>query len=59
MKGVVFTEFLEMVEEKFSPDMAERVIENAKLARIIHHGCGNAAGSCSEDVRRVGALGAV
>jgi len=31
MKGMVFTEFLEMVEEKFSPDMAERVIENAKL----------------------------
>ena len=31
MKGMVFTEFLEMVEEKFSPDMAERIIERAEL----------------------------
>jgi hypothetical protein len=31
MKGVVFTEFLEMVEEKFSPDMADRIIDGAKL----------------------------
>ena len=31
MKGMVFTEFLEMVEEKFSPDMAERIIESAEL----------------------------
>ena len=27
MKGVVFTEFLEMVEEKFSPDTADQIIE--------------------------------
>jgi hypothetical protein len=31
MKGMVFTEFLEMVEEKFSPDMAERIIEAGEL----------------------------
>jgi hypothetical protein len=31
MKGVVFTEFLEMVEEKFSPEMAERIIESSEL----------------------------
>ncbi len=32
MKGVVFTEFLEMVDEKFSPETTERIIENADLA---------------------------
>jgi hypothetical protein len=32
MKGVVFTEFLEMVEDRFSPDMADRIIEGAGLA---------------------------
>ena len=32
MKGIVFTEFLEMVEEKFSPDLADRVVEEAELA---------------------------
>jgi hypothetical protein len=31
MKGMVFTEFLEMVEEKFSPDTAERIIEASEL----------------------------
>jgi Haem-NO-binding len=31
MKGVVFTEFLEMVEDRFSPEMADRIIEGAKL----------------------------
>src|SRR5215510_12987018 len=31
MKGVVFTEFLEMVEEKFSPETAERIIESSEL----------------------------
>jgi hypothetical protein len=31
MKGVVFTEFLEMVEDRFSPDMADRIIEEANL----------------------------
>jgi hypothetical protein len=31
MKGVVFTEFLEMVENKFSPEMADRIIEAAAL----------------------------
>src|SRR5687768_11906467 len=31
MKGIVFTEFLEMVEEKFSPEVADRIIEQADL----------------------------
>jgi hypothetical protein len=31
MKGVVFTELLEMVENKFSPEMADRIIEAADL----------------------------
>ena len=31
MKGVVFTEFLEMVEDRFSPEMADRIIEGAEL----------------------------
>jgi hypothetical protein len=31
MKGMVFTEFLEMVEDKFSPEMADRIIEQANL----------------------------
>ena len=31
MKGVVFTEFLEMVEDRFSPEMADRIIEGANL----------------------------
>lgn len=29
MKGIVFTEFLEMVEEKFSPELCDRMIEQA------------------------------
>jgi hypothetical protein len=31
MKGIVFTEFLEMVEDRFSPEMADRIIEQAHL----------------------------
>lgn len=31
MKGVVFTEFLEMVEHSFSPDMVDRIIDEAEL----------------------------
>ena len=31
MKGVVFTEFLEMVEDRFSPELADRIIERAEL----------------------------
>src|SRR5438445_13808374 len=31
MKGVVFTEFLEMVEERFSAEIADRIIEAADL----------------------------
>ncbi len=31
MKGIVFTEFLEMVDDKFSPDIAEAIIEEANL----------------------------
>jgi hypothetical protein len=32
MKGVVFTEFLEMVEDRFSPEMADQIIERAELS---------------------------
>lgn len=31
MKGIVFTEFLEMVEAKFSPDVADEIIETTEL----------------------------
>jgi hypothetical protein len=31
MKGLIFTEFLEMVEEKFSAEMVENIIEDAHL----------------------------
>jgi hypothetical protein len=31
MKGMVFTEFLEMVENKFSPEIADRIIEKSDL----------------------------
>ena len=31
MKGMVFTEFLEMIEEKFSPEMVDRIIESSEL----------------------------
>jgi len=31
MKGVVFTEFFEFVEGRFSPDIADRLIEGATL----------------------------
>lgn len=31
MKGIVFTEFLEMVDDKFSPEIAEAIIEEANL----------------------------
>ena len=31
MKGVVFTEFIEMVEDKFSPDIADQIIEASDL----------------------------
>ena len=31
MKGVVFTEFIEMVENEFSPDLADTIITEAGL----------------------------
>ncbi|MDQ3565569.1 MAG: heme NO-binding domain-containing protein [Pseudomonadota bacterium] len=31
MKGIVFTEFLEMVENRFSPEIADRIIEASEL----------------------------
>lgn len=31
MKGVVFTEFLEMVEDYFSPDIADQIVETSDL----------------------------
>lgn len=32
MKGIVFSEFVEMVEETFSPDIADQIIESSKLS---------------------------
>jgi hypothetical protein len=32
MKGVVFTELIEMVEEAYSPHVADRMISSAELA---------------------------
>ena len=32
MKGVVFTEFIEMVEDRLGPETADRIIEEARLA---------------------------
>lgn len=32
MKGLVFTEFLKMVDEKFSPEMVEKIIDASDLA---------------------------
>ena len=32
MKGIVFTEFLEMVEDKFSADMVDDIIDDCDLA---------------------------
>jgi len=32
MKGIVFSEFIEMVEETFSPEVADRIIEASELA---------------------------
>ena len=32
MKGIVFTEFLEMVEDRFSPEIADRIIESSNLS---------------------------
>lgn len=31
MKGIVFTEFLDLVEDKFGLDMVDRIIENSEL----------------------------
>ena len=31
MKGIVFTEFLEMVEQKFGLEIVDKIIENSKL----------------------------
>ncbi|MDD5298255.1 MAG: heme NO-binding domain-containing protein [Rhodocyclaceae bacterium] len=32
MKGIVFTEFIEMVEQKFSPETADRILDECDLA---------------------------
>jgi hypothetical protein len=32
MKGILFTELVEMIEERYSPEMADRVLCNADLA---------------------------
>ena len=31
MKGIVFTEFLEMVEEKYGYEVVDQIIEESKL----------------------------
>lgn len=31
MKGIIFTEFLEMLDEKFEPEVTERIIERSNL----------------------------
>lgn len=36
MKGMVFTEFLEMVEAKFSADMVDDIIDDANPASAVH-----------------------
>jgi hypothetical protein len=46
MKGIVFTEFLEMVEDKFSPEIADKIIDESDLSTggaytavgTYHHG---------------------
>ena len=55
MKGVVFTEFLEMVEDKFSPETADRIIEEAALPSC---GAYTAVGTYDADelVKLVGCL---
>lgn len=42
MKGVVFTEFMEMVEDRFSADMLDDIIDDAKLP---HGGAYTAVGT--------------
>lgn len=42
MKGVVFTEFLEMVEDRFSADMVDHIIDDARLP---HGGAYTAVGT--------------
>jgi hypothetical protein len=42
MKGVVFTEFIEMVEDKFSPDVVDEIIGQCELAT---HGAYTAVGT--------------
>ena len=55
VKGVVFTEFFEMVEQSFSPELAERLIEQADLP---NEGAYTAVGTydAEEMVRLVTAL---
>jgi hypothetical protein len=57
MLGMVFTELLEMVESRFSPELADRVLQRAQLA---HGGAYTAVGYYphEEVVRIVGALSA-
>jgi len=42
MKGIVFTEFFEMVEQKFSPEMLDDIIESAELP---NHGAYTSVGT--------------
>jgi hypothetical protein len=43
MKGMVFTEFLDMVEDKFLPAMANQIIEAAQENTV---GADAAVGTC-------------
>lgn len=42
MKGIVFSEFLEMVEDRFSPEIADKIIEASNLST---HGAYTAVGT--------------
>lgn len=55
MKGVVFTEFFDMVEHSFSPELAERIID---LAELPNEGAYTSVGTydSAEMVRLVTAL---
>ena len=57
MKGIVFTEFLEMVEQRFGLEMVDRIIDAAALD---NDGAYTAVGTypCRELLQLVGALAA-
>ena len=40
MKGIVFTEFLEMVEEKFGYEMVDEIIAEGEITAVMIHADG-------------------